>query len=125
MAYDLHIECAERILLADWKAAISAADGVRLVATQAHTVTNPKTGEVIGIPMHEGDAEVFFATDKKWYPVFCWRDGSAVFAARFQSGDRSHPVWVAAASLAKHLAAVIRGDNGEIYDLDTGKVTHA
>ena len=125
MAYDLHIEREEAIPLADWQAAISSTDGVRLFAAQAHTITNPKTGEVISIPKRDGDVEVLFPADKKWYPVFRWSDGSAVFTARFQPGDRSHPVWAAAVSLARQLAAVIRGDDGEVYDLETGKIADA
>jgi hypothetical protein len=125
MAYDLHIERVEAIPLADWQTAVSATDGVRLFAAQAHTITNPKTGEVISIPKRDGDAEVLFPADKKWYPVFRWSDGSTVFTARFQPGDKSHPVWVAAVSLARRLAAVIRGDDGEVYDLETGKIADA
>ena len=125
MAYDLHIERAGAIPLAEWQAAVSATDGVRLFAAQAHTITNPKTGEVISIPKRDGDAEVLFPADKNWHPVFFWRDGSAVFTARLQPGDRFHPVWAAAVSLAKNLAAVIRGDDGEVYDLETGKIADA
>ena len=105
--------------------AVSATDGVRPFVAQAHTIPNPKTGEVISIPKRDGDAEVLFPADKKWYPVFRWSDGSAVFTARCQPGDRSHPVWAAAVSLARQLAAVIRGDDGEVYDLETGKIADA
>jgi hypothetical protein len=34
----------------------------------------------------------------------------------------SDPVWQIAAALASHLDAIIRGDEGEIDDLNTGKV---
>jgi hypothetical protein len=111
--------------LAEWRAAVSAADGVRLSLAQAHTVTNPKTGEVISIAKRDGDAEVLFPDDKKWYSVFRWCNGSAAFAARFQPGDKSNPVWVTAVLPAKHLTATIRGDNGETYDLESGKVVRS
>lgn len=125
MAYDLHIEREKPISLSEWRAAVSATDGVRLLTAQAHTITNPKTGEVVSIRARDGDAEVFFPADKKWYPVFRWRDGSAGFTPRFQPGDKSHPVWAASVSLARHLGATIRGDGGEVYDLETGKITDA
>src|SRR5438552_1468230 len=38
--------------------------------------------------------------------------------------DASHPVWAAAVALASHLDAVIRGDEGEIYDLQTGEIVY-
>jgi hypothetical protein len=130
MAYDLHIERMgdapdsepTPIPLADWSAAVAATDGVRLFAAQAHTVTNPKTGEVISIPTHQGDAEVLFPDTGQWHSVFRWRGGSAVFAGRLDPGDTSHPVWAAAVALASRLSAVIRGDEGEIYDLQTGEI---
>ena len=130
MAYDLHIERLgggsdsdpTPIPLADWSAAVAATEGVRLFAAQAHTVTNPKTGEVISIPTRQGDAEVFFRDSGQWHSVFRWRGDSAVFAGRLDPGDASHPVWAAAVALAKRLGAVIRGDEGEIYDLHTGEI---
>jgi len=70
----------------------------------------------------EGDAEVYFPKDGKWVPVFRWTGESASFAARFEPGDVSHPVWKTAVALASRLAAVIRGDEGEIYDLETGEI---
>jgi len=127
MAYDLHIERAGEnpIVLKEWRAAVQSTNGVRLFATAAHTVTNPKTGEVISIGSREGDTEVFFPDIREWHSVFRWRGESAVFAARFEPGDASHPVWIAAVALASRLGATIRGDEGEIYNLLTGMVTDA
>jgi len=133
MAYDLHIERTgdnpdsdpTPIPLADWSAAVAATEGVRLFAAQAHTITNPKTGELISIPTREGDAEVFFPDSGQWHSVFRWRGDSAVFARRFDPGDASHPVLAAAVALASRLGAVIRGDEGEIYDLHTGEILDA
>ena len=123
MAYNLHIERHERqpIALSDWRAAVESMDGLRLSAA-AHTTTNPKTGEVISVSTRDGDTEVLFP-DGGWYPVFRWRGKSAVFATQFDPTKTSHPVWRAAVALAIRLGAVIRGDEGEIYDLQTGKVT--
>ena len=133
MAYELHIEGVDRnengepmhIALADWKAACSATTGVRLCAETTHTITNPKTGEVISIPRRDGDAEVYFSDESMWHAVFNWFDGAAHFNARFEPGDSSHPVWRAAVALSSCLGAAIRGDDGERYDLQTGEVIGA
>lgn len=126
MAYDLHIERADEtpISLSEWRAAVEAAEGVRLFAAAAHTITNPKTGEVISIGAREGDVEVLFP-DGEWVSVFRWRGESAVFAARFDPTETSHPAWRAAVALATRLGAVIRGDEGEVYDFETGEVVDA
>jgi hypothetical protein len=125
MAYDLHIQRTEAIPLAEWQAAVSATNGVRLFAAKAHTFTNPKTGEVIGMVAREGDTEVFFPDAGEWHSVFRWHGESASFAARFSPTETSHPVWKAAVALATHLGAVILGDEGEAYDFQTGEVTDA
>jgi len=133
MAYDLHIERrgddpdseAIPIPLEEWCAAVAAIEGVRLFTADAHTFTNPATGEVIRIGKREGDAEVFFPETGAWHAVFGWRGDSAVFAARFEPGDAAHPVWNAAVALARYLGAVIRGDDGEVYDLETGEIVSA
>jgi hypothetical protein len=80
---------------------------------------------IIRIRATEGDAEVWFPRDGQWHRVFRWWEGSAAFSARYEPGDASHPVWVAAVKLASHLGAVIRGDDGEMYDLQTGQVIGA
>jgi hypothetical protein len=57
---------------------------------------------------------------------FYWHDGSATIPARrLQPGVTSNPVWVAAVELASYLGAVIRGDEGEVYDLRTGNAITA
>mgnify|MGYP000896878071 CR=1 FL=1 len=130
MAYELHIE---RLPLSDegeptpipldeWKSALSATEGVRTCPSGANSITNPKTGGIISIPSRDGDAEVYFSDERAWHPVFRWFKGAAHVNARFEPGDSSHPVWVAAVALATRLGAVIRGDNGEAYDLQTGEV---
>ena len=55
-------------------------------------------------------------------PILDSTEGSAAFKARFEAGDASHPAWAAAVSLADRLGAEIRGDAGEVYDLQTGQV---
>jgi hypothetical protein len=130
MAYELHIERlplndqgkATAIPLGDWKAAVLATEGVRLCPPGANTITNPKTGEIISIPRRDGDAEVYFPAERTWQPVFRWFIGAAHVNDRFEPGDSSHPVWAAAVGLASQLGAVIRGDDGERYDLQTGEV---
>ena len=130
MPYTLHIERLPLsdegeptlIPLEEWKNALSTTEGIRPCPPGANTITNPKTGEIISIPRQEGDAEVFFPQDGTWHPAIRWSEGSAHITARFEPGDSSHPVWTAAVSLAKKLNAIIRGDDGEIYDLETGKI---
>jgi hypothetical protein len=126
MAYDLHIERADEtpIPSSEWRAAIEATEGVRLFAAAAHTITNPKTGELVSIGARDGDAEVLFLAGE-WVSVFRWRDGSAVFTTRFDPTETTHPAWRAAVALATRLGAVIRGDAGELYDFQTGEVTDA
>lgn len=133
MAYELHIERlsqggeGKRILipLDEWKSALSATKGVRLSPPGENTITNPNTGETICIQRRDGDAEIDFANDRTWQPAIRWFDGVAHVNARFEPGDSSEPVWTAAVTLALRLDAVIRGDEGEIYDLQTGEVIDA
>jgi len=113
------------IPLDEWKAALSSTEGVRLCPPGANRIANPKTGQVISIPRRDGDADVYFSDERVWYPVFRWFNGAAHVNARFEPGDSSHPVWVAAVALATRLGAVIRGDDGEVYDLQTGAVIDA
>jgi len=110
------------ISLADWKDALSRSEGVRLLGDREVRTTNPTTGEVISIPVRDGDAEVFWADEDQWRPAFSWRRGSIKFSGHLEPGDRAHPVWAAAVLLATRLGAVIRGDEGEVYDLETGEV---
>lgn len=127
MAYDLHIERAGEnpIALSEWQTAVETTPGVRLFTAAAQTIASPKTGEVISLGTRDGDVEVFFPDVGEWRPVFRWRGKSAVFAARFDPTQTSHPAWQAAVTLASRLGAVIRGDGGETYDLETGKTQSA
>ena len=129
MPYELHIEGLEEkgevgpIPLDAWKAAVSALEGIRFCVPGVQTITNPRTGEVISIPRRDGDAEVYFPDEQTWHAVFRWFDGGVSFNASFEPGNSSHPVWSKAVVLASRLGAVIRGDDGEIYDLSTGEIT--
>ena len=101
---------------------MAATEGVRLFAAQAHTAANPKTGEIMSVRANVGDVEVYFADSDRWHAAIYWHEGSAALPARrLQPGDTSNPVWVAAVKLALYLGAVIRGDEGEVYDLKTGE----
>ena len=131
VGYDLHIErratrdVAQRepISLSEWKAALLITPGVRPMEDDRVSATNPMTYEVVTIGVGEGAAEVFLPDEGEWQYVFSWRRGSVIFSGRnVEVGDHSDPVWAAAVQLATHLGAVIRGDEGEIYDLETGQV---
>src|SRR5262249_52259130 len=67
------------IPLEEWHAAVAVTEGVRLFAGKSHIATLPTTGQVIKVSANEGDAEVFFPSDGRWYPVFTWFEGSASF----------------------------------------------
>jgi hypothetical protein len=127
MAYYLHIERTDDrpITLSEWRSAVEATPGVRLFAAEAHTGMNPKTGEVLSIRANEGDAEVLFPDSSEWGSGFRWYDDSAIFAPRFDTTETEHPVWKVAVELATRLGAVIRGDEGEVYDFKTGNVADA
>ena len=93
-----------------------------------HTTQNPKTGETIGIKAAGGDAEVYLEDYEEWVPAILWRDTSGAATFRIDiveraiiSKDLTDPVWAALSSIAKQLSAQIRGEEGEIYDLDTGE----
>src|SRR6478736_1444784 len=105
MPYDLHIERTDEspIALSDWRAAVEGTEGVRLYAAKAHTITNPKTGEVISIGAREGDAEVFFPEIGQWHSVFRWLGESAAFTVRFNPAETTHPAWRAAVAMATRL----------------------
>jgi hypothetical protein len=116
------------IPLEEWRAAVVATKGVRLFAGHAHSATIPSTGDVISIRANAGDVEVYFAEDHRWDAgwdaAIYWHKGRAgIPTRRLQPGDKSNPVWVAAVDLASYLGAVIRGEEGEFYDLQTGKMT--
>jgi hypothetical protein len=127
MAYCLHIEREDEVHIevAEWQAAVEKTEGVRIPFVAAHTGINPLTGEVLRMQANEGDAEVFFPDEQEWQSIFRWYGQSAIFAARFETTETSHPIWMAAMALATHLGAVIRGDEGEIYDLETGKISRS
>jgi hypothetical protein len=130
MAYALHLErLASRavgkptpIPLDDWKRAVSAVEGVRLCVQKDYTIKIPGTGELLSIPHRHGDAEVYFPDEKKWHAVFNWFSGSATFKADVALEHLPNPIWTVAVALASQLGAVIRGDDGEQYDLRTGEV---
>jgi hypothetical protein len=129
MAYALHIERLSLedegqpvlIPLEDWKGALSAVEGARLCVEKTLKIKSPDTGAIISIPHRDGDAEVYFPDEKKWHAVFNWFNGSATFKA-IALEHLPNPVWTAATTLASRLGAVIRGDDGERYDLQTGEV---
>ena len=130
MAYALHLErLATRaagkptsIPFDDWKRALSSVEGVRLCVQKDYTITIPGTVEVLSIPHRDGDAEVYFPDEQKWHAAFNWFNGSASFKADIALERLPNPIWTAATSLASRLGAVIRGDDGERYNLQTGEV---
>ena len=128
MAYELHIQILPikrdnkvPISLEDWKSAVLATREVRLCSSGTSNVTNPQTGEIITIQKREGEAEVYFPKQDTWIAAFRWSRGAIHFNARFNADESSNPVWIVATALAEKLEASIQGDEGQTYNLQTGK----
>ncbi len=121
MAYELRIvRKFSKLTLEEWKQAVSATNGVRLAPTN-HVVKNPATGEVIEMLRKEGDAEAL--VENRWHLVFRWLNGKVSFVAPNDQEIPRGEVWMAARSLAQSLNAVIEGEEGEMYDIRTGKLS--
>jgi hypothetical protein len=123
MAYEIHIErvndtgesAGEPITLSEWKAAVENQENIRLTSDDV-VATNPATGEVIRIPNSDGDAEVFFPEESKWYRVYRWRKGRITFKGLPSFDNPNDTLRQATRLLAKSLEARIVGDEGEFYD---------
>lgn len=121
MAYELHIERPKgEIALAEWKLAITGIEGVKLYSGDG-TIKNPKTGEAIRLANTEGGAELYAPGSREPLSFFLWHNGRISFKPKLAAGKISDHLWQAATTLASRLHAVIRGDQGEIYDFETGK----
>jgi len=125
MGYSLHIERSSGdtvtpISIDEWKSAVASVGGVRL-QTADKTISNPaKPEQSIRMPLKEGCVEVYIPAENLWAPVITWFEGRAKFRAQ-RVMDDTDPIWTAAARLAILLSANIRGDEGELYNLATGK----
>ena len=131
MAYSLTIERPDNpITLDEWRAAIDSTEGIRLATSDTHTTQSPATGAVIGLKAVEGDAEIFDQEDGQWHWAVTWhaRRGTASFNARIVGratsfNDLSDSIWTCLSTVAKKLTARIRGEEGEVFNLDTAKLT--
>ena len=120
MSYSLHIERPARkpISLSEWRSAVEATRGVRLVTVTSYSVCNPLTNETIRIQAREGDAEVLLPEAAEWVPAFRWHGNSASFKALSSASGGTDAVWNAAVAIATRLGAEIHGDGGEQYELN-------
>lgn len=133
MGYSLYIERSNSpIPTEEWKAAVESTEGLRLASKEAETATNPKTGETISIKMEPCDVELYLPDADQWVMAIMWAGnrGSGSFNSRGVSaatdyGDIDDPGWKSISSLARTLGALIRGEEGEIYDLETAQPTRA
>lgn len=118
MAYELRIERDPPIEEEEWQSAVRSHPWLR--CGRADSVTaNPVTGERIAVPGSKSDAQIEVAGT--WLTVFHWRHGRVTFNARtVDVTDASDRGARAAFELANALGAVIRGDEGEIYDRPLG-----
>lgn len=128
MGYSIHIELPNegKIAIDEWLAAVEQADNCRVKEESGHSSINPKTGETIKLGGSPGDAEIFDPDEEEWVPALHWREstGSANVNGRaigFEDGTLVGPIWDVIRSLAVVLGAQVRGDEGEVYDLETGK----
>jgi len=112
MAYGLHIERKNDIELAEWQSAVQSSADARLDESE-NPATNPATGEKIVVPGLAGAAAVHI--NGQWVKVFRWRKGKVTFNAPASTSSKD-PVMAVALALASVLFAVIRGDEGEVYD---------
>ncbi len=120
MAYAIHIERrpeagASSISLAEWEAVVERTEGVRLADGDAEAV-NPRTGEVVRILNHGGDAEAFHPGDGSWRRIFYWNETRVSFRAPDDFLARECVARSLARELARALDARLVGDEGEIYD---------
>jgi len=105
-----------RFNFSEWHAAVMRTDGVRLVEG-SFQATNPKTHEVITLPIDGGDTEVFSATDARWEPGFSWSpSGRISFRAPRDFSQPTSAMRRLALQLARGLDALLVGDEGEVYD---------
>lgn len=127
MGYSIHIQHTddEELELEEWLAAVEQTDGCRVKQESGHTIVNPKTGEKITMGGSAGDAEIYDPDEEEWVPALHWYDGSGRVSINSRAiGDESGclvgPIWDVIRSLAMILGAQVSGDEGEVYNLETG-----
>lgn len=113
MTYRLHIEREAPIQLDEWKAVVDVFPELRLDEGPT-TTSNPTTKVEIRIAGQVGTAAMII--EGRWVGVFNWNLGKVSFNAPpvISSPD---PVMAEAWKIAAMLAAVVRGDEGETYEV--------
>ena len=111
MGYEFNISRDQPITLEEWKNLVSNHEHLRPLSEPTE-ITNPKTKEVIKIMNVEGDTQVFFATEKKWYSVFRYSNGSISFNYTSEWDNKNSTTREIAFDIAKELGAKIIGDSG-------------
>ena len=102
----------------EWRAAVEATDGVRLVQGGA-LAPNLKTGTSTAlwkqIPCDAEVAVIGTGDEPTWLPLFSWQDsGSAIINRVFEPTDPSDPRTVALFALADALGACVADDKGQL-----------
>jgi hypothetical protein len=123
MAYMIHItrdvdglESVQDIPIEDWVNAVSRIDGVRL-AEGDYSVRLPETGQVFVMRNNGGDAELHFPHTGEWRRVFRWDVDGIQFVGTEEFGsDSACQLRSVARALAAALGAVMRGEDGRIFD---------
>ncbi|MBC7147106.1 MAG: hypothetical protein H5U24_17155 [Thioclava marina] len=98
----------------EWEYAVGKVDGVRLSTDEHQSVTNPKTGEVIGLRAGPGLAEIRLR-DGRWQHALRWFSGTIVLRAPRDFDDPDSAMRRLLRVLAGELGAEVIGDEGETY----------
>ena len=102
----------------EWRAAVEATDGVRLVQGGARA-PNLKTGTATAlwkqIPCDAEVAVIGTGEGPTWIPLFSWQDsGSAIINRVFDTSDPEDPRTAALFALAQALHASVADESGAL-----------
>lgn len=124
MGYSLHINPSENFQSESaWRNAVEACQYTRLTANDIIPMINPATGEAMKIRSFPTDVEIYFADEDTWQTSIFWRAGTASISARALTlGDEKDSAWLAVREICSLLDAQLIGDEGEIYDPQSGKM---
>lgn len=110
------LEAMAEIALHEWVDAVARVDGVRS-AEGDYSVRLPETGQVFVLLNNGGDAELHMPSADEWRRVFRWEEGVIKFVGTEEFGvDPACHLRSAARALAAALGAIVRGEDGRLFD---------
>ena len=98
------------ISLDEWRALVSS-DGSLRLRSEPYSARNPKSGDLITIPVGEADAEI--QNTGEWVPFLRWCRGSLTTEYESEFEVPSNPVRLKLVQVAKQLHAVLGTDAGD------------